>query len=265
MQFVRAKVRKILEVLFHRAQVAARIGAGQPARETQLARRGGRAAQERHQRAHGVLPARAEALPNIGSFLQQREHKTAGVMRARVVTRTAAGRQAQSAALQRRGEPLEPSEQWLLRFYAYGAAGQACERDLRIGEELQRMKAARLRTLVRRGSERRYFCRAARVDHGHPLPPLDARCDRGNRIVGDGDENQIRAIGDVLRLRARPATGYPDGQLFGRIQTAAGGSDDLVPALRQAPGEALGDAARADEADTKRNLILLLHVVHLTQ
>jgi len=53
--------------------------------------------------------------------------------------------------------------------------------------------------------------------------------------------------------------------LLGRGDAAAGGGNDLVPALRQTPAEALGHAPRADEADAKRHLILLLHLVHLPQ
>src|SRR3990170_978807 len=127
------------------------------------------------------------------------------------------------------------------------------------------MKTADLRPGARGRLKHRNFGRAAAVDHGHALAPFEAGGNCGNRIVGNGDENQVAAINHILRVRSRPATSNPCRQLFGRSRAAAGGGADALPALRHAPSKALGYAAGADKADARQNLILLLHLVNLSR
>ena len=127
------------------------------------------------------------------------------------------------------------------------------------------MKTADFGAGARGRFKHRDFGRSAAVDHSHALAPFEARGNRGNRIVGNGDENQIGAVDNILRVGRRPATRNPRRQLFGRTHAAAGGSDDAVLAPGQTPGEGFGHASRADETNAALNLSLLLHKVHLSQ
>src|SRR5471030_2747812 len=124
------------------------------------------------------------------------------------------------------------------------------------------MKTADPRARARGRLKHRYFGCAATVDHSHALAPFEACDDGGNRIVGDGEKNQVGTIDDILRVRCRAAIGNWCRQLLGRAYAAAGGGDDAVFGLREAPSEAFGDAAGTDETDARWNLNLPLHLVH---
>jgi len=74
---------------------------------------------------------------------------------------------------------------------AIRAALQPARRDFRVGEHLQRVEAADLRALPARVLQHRQLDRAAAVDDGLACAPIHFFADRAQRVVRDGDEDQL--------------------------------------------------------------------------
>ncbi len=113
------------------------------------------------------------------------------------------------------------------------------------------MKPTHLCSARTGGLERGEIRGAAAMDHRLPLAPANARAGRLDGIVGDGDENEVRAIGERLRVGVDRAPRYGMGELARSCLAAACDTGDAKTLSRETPGEGRADTAGAQEADGK--------------
>ena len=92
---------------------------------------------------------------------------------------------------------------------------------------------------------------------------VESRDERCQFVVGDGEQEQVGTLGDLLWLEERHGGQQRLGALTARVADA-GRRDDLVPGLAQRGSEDGTDASGTDDADAKARRPHFTHSPHAT-
>jgi hypothetical protein len=156
--------------------------------------------------------------------------------------------QAQRPCAQGASEPPELFHERIRTGERDRAARERAGGLSRFSEHVQRMKTARKSAVGNGFFQRIELGGAAAVHAGRARAPLDAGCNRFDRIVGHGKKNDVGAVGDFLR-HASPRAANALRELLRGGDLPARDRDDGHARMSEACREPRAHAARADEAE----------------